>query len=168
MKMDRFSMVLIIKTIGNQPVFIVFVQKLLKNTDFVSETMKRHRFSMVLIVKTIENSELFSGGLGKSHPVSQLVSQPGSISLLISNTFNKEYKQKSSVELLVYFLIEIRNMSRSPLLSSWSISLLISYISNKEYKQKSSMELLVCSLLISDTSNKEYKQKSSVELLDHF
>ena len=72
--------------------------------------------------------------------------------------------QKSSMELLVYFLIEIRNMSTSPLLSSWFISLLISYISNKEYKQKSSMELLVCSLLISDTSNKEYKQKSSVEL----
>ena len=37
----------------------------------------------------------------------------------------------------------IRNISRSPLWSSWCISSLISYTSNMEYKQKSSVELLV-------------------------
>ena len=66
-----------------------------------------------------------------------------SISLLISYTFNMESKQKFSVELLFYFLIEIRNMSRSPLWSSWSIFLMTSFTSNEDYKQKSSMELLV-------------------------
>ena len=98
------------------------------------------------------------------------------ISLLISCTCNMEYKQKPSVELLVYFLTDfihfcwgiwtevlcgapglfpywfhtllIRNMSRSPLWSSWSSSLLISYTSNMEYKQKSSVELLVYFLTV--------------------
>ena len=47
-----------------------------------------------------------------------------SSSLLISYTSNMEYKQKSSVELLVYFLTDF-------------------YTANKEYKQKSSVELLI-------------------------
>ena len=49
---------------------------------------------------------------------------------------NQEYK-KSSVELLVYLLIEMRNMSRSSLWSSWFLSSLISYPFYKEYEQKS-------------------------------
>ena len=52
-------------------------------------------------------------------------------SSLISYTFTEEYKQKFSVELLVYFLTDFIH------------SILISYTPNIEYKQKSSVELLV-------------------------
>ena len=71
--------------------------------------------------------------------------------------------------IFLYWLqkVSIRNISRSPLWSSWFISSLISYAS-KEYKQKSSVELPGSSLQIPYISDEEYKQKSSVQLLAYF
>ena len=93
------------------------------------------------------------------------------ISLLISYAFDKEHKV--SVELLVHFLTDsehsqMDNISRNALWSSWLISVLISHTSNKEHKEKSSMELLVHFLTDSIHFSKEYKQKSSAELLVDF
>ena len=76
------------------------------------------------------------------------------MSLLFSSIFNEEYKERSSVEILVYveFLVYFltsfctlltRNMRSSPLRSSWLISSVTSYIAAEEYKQKSYVELLV-------------------------
>ena len=72
-----------------------------------------------------------------------------SIYLLIPSTINKEYKQKSFVELLVQILTDsvhfaaMNDKNRSHQWSSLSIYLLIPSTFNKEYKQKSFMELLV-------------------------
>ena len=112
------------------------------------------------------------------------------ISLLISYTSNEEYKQKSSVELLVYSFTDficlhqeykqkpsmellvhcltgLMNISRSPLWSSLIISLLISWTFNKEYEQKLSVELLVYFLTDFICFQYEYMQKPSVDLLVH-
>ena len=72
----------------------------------------------------------------------------------------------------------IRNLSRSPLLSSWSISLLTSFTFNEKYRQSASVVLVHFSTdfihfqyamsakgfdFLNDTFNNEYKQKSSVD-----
>ena len=68
------------------------------------------------------------------------------IFLLMSYTFEKEYKQKSSVELLIHALTDViyflkRNISRSPMWSSWFFFLIDTLLIRN--KKKSSLELLV-------------------------
>ena len=86
---------------------------------------------------------------------------PWSVSLLIPYTLKKEYKEKCSVELLVYFLTDMflftyrfhtrlmRNISRSPLWSSWSISLLISWRMIRNTSRSPLLSSWFISLLIS-------------------